>query len=170
MCSDFSYRFSAAHLQYHKPSLTVNMYGSHEPISGYCWYQDSALIMGCSHVACYFKCLCPKNMAVFTTKNVRHPWVNIDCIRSPPDCLIDRPGQFISHCDSFLCSQGRQGKRRGMQIKCSETCCTIPIVFLIAGWTVTSKMFFTYLSVCVCACLLFHIHAPLPSLFPQHTD
>lgn len=46
-----------------------------------------------------------------------------------PGSLIDRPGQFISHCDGFLCSQGRQGKRRGMQIKWSETWFTIPIVF-----------------------------------------
>lgn len=28
--------------------------------------------------------------------------------------LIDQPGQFISHCDSFLYSLGRQGKLRGM--------------------------------------------------------
>lgn len=168
MCSDFLLSFFCSSSTTPQSFSCSKYTGAHEPIvdiKTVLW-----LCMCCSHVACYSKCLCPKNMAVFTTKNVHHPWVNTDCIRSPPGCLIDRPGQFISHCDSFLCSQGRQGKRRGMQIKCSETCCTIPIVFLIAGWTITSKMFFTYLSVCVCARLLFHIHAPLPSLFPQHTD
>lgn len=101
--------------------------------------------------------------------NVSHSWANTDCIRSLTP-LIDRPGQFISHCDSFLYSLGRQGKRRGMQIKSSRNIVHNTYCVLIAGWTVTSRMFSTYLSVCVWACLLFHMHVRLPSPFPQHAD
>lgn len=83
--------------------------------------------------------------------NVSHSWANTDCIRSLTP-LIDRPGQFISHCDSFLYSLGRQGKRRGMQIKSSRNIVHNTYCVLIAGWTVTSRMFSTYLSVCGLVC------------------
>lgn len=101
--------------------------------------------------------------------NVSHSWANSYCIRSLTP-LIDWPGQFISHCDSFLYSLGRQGKRRGMQIKSSRNIVHNTYCVLIARWTVTSRMFSTYLSICVWACLLFHMHVRLPSRFPQHAD
>lgn len=84
----------------------------------------------CCHVACISVLFC--TMAVFRdwkcSPSLCKHWLYPLCpwLLAP---LIDRPRQFISHCDGFLRSQGRQGKRRGMQIKCSETLCTIPIVF-----------------------------------------
>lgn len=84
-----------------------------------------------------------------------------------PGSLIDRPGQFIGHCDSFLYSQGRRGEMERYADKVLRNTVHNTYCVLIAGWTVTSRMFSTYLLVCVWACLLFDMHVLLPSLFPQ---
>lgn len=109
------------------PLLRLKMHDANEPLSAYelittaFWLRSVCVYW---HVVSY-------GWEWGMTKMLPIPEQTLPASALPvaPGSLIDRSGQFISHCDSFLYSQGRQGRRSGMQTQCPETRRTMLIVF-----------------------------------------